>query len=60
MEDKGLYGGLMRLHILHEASQMVVCGAWVTEKLRERGYEISPGTLYPMLHGLEKKGYLSS
>jgi len=60
MADKGLYAGLMRLHILHEASQMEVCGAWVTDKLHERGYQISPGTLYPMLHGLEKKGYLSS
>ena len=59
-EDKGLYAGLMRLHILHEAEQQVVCGAWVTDQLRQHGYEISPGTLYPMLHGLEKKGYLSS
>ena len=59
-EDKSLYAGLMRLHILHEAEQQVVCGAWVTDQLRQHGYEISPGTLYPMLHGLEKKGYLSS
>jgi DNA-binding PadR family transcriptional regulator len=28
------------------------------EELREHGYEISPGTLYPMLHGLARKGYL--
>ena len=28
------------------------------EELREYGYEISPGTLYPMLHGLTRKGYL--
>ena len=60
MDDKGLYTGLMRLHILHEARQQVVCGVWVMEQLRQRGYEISPGTLYPMLHGLEKKGYLHS
>jgi hypothetical protein len=26
MDDKGLYAGLMRLHILHEAEQQVVCG----------------------------------
>ena len=30
------------------------------EELRRHGYEISPGTLYPMLHGLERKGYLRS
>ena len=59
-DDKGLYAGLMRLHILHEARQGETCGVWVTEQLRQHGYEISPGTLYPMLHGLEKKGYLSS
>ncbi len=60
MDDKGLYAGLMRLHVLHEANQQVICGDWVMKQLRERGYEISPGTLYPMLHGLEKKGYLHS
>jgi len=60
MDDKGLYAGLMRLHILQEAKQRLVCGVWVKERLRLRGYKISPGTLYPMLHGLEKKGYLTS
>jgi len=28
------------------------------EELREHGYEISPGTLYPILHAMEKAGYL--
>ena len=60
MDDKGLYSGLMRLHILHHAAEQVVCGVWVMEELRRHGYEISPGTLYPMLHGLERKGYLQS
>ena len=60
MDDKGLYAGLMRLHILHHAAEQEVCGVWVMEELRRHGYEISPGTLYPMLHGLEKKGYLQS
>ena len=60
MDDKGLYAGLMRLHILHHAAEQVVCGVWMMEELRRHGYEISPGTLYPMLHGLERKGYLQS
>ena len=60
MDDKGLYAGLMRLHIRHHAAEQVVCGVWVMEELRRHGYEISPGTLYPMLHGLERKGYLQS
>ena len=30
------------------------------EELARHGYRLSPGTLYPLLHGLEKKGYLVS
>jgi PadR family transcriptional regulator PadR len=30
------------------------------EELSLHGYRISPGTLYPILHTLEKKGYLQS
>ncbi len=29
------------------------------EELAQHGYRISPGTLYPMLHSMEKKGYLA-
>jgi len=28
------------------------------EELRRHGYSIGPGTLYPMLHRLEERGYL--
>jgi PadR family transcriptional regulator, regulatory protein PadR len=30
------------------------------EELQRHGYKLSPGTLYPLLHGLERKGYLRS
>jgi DNA-binding PadR family transcriptional regulator len=30
------------------------------EELRRHGYRISAGTLYPLLHGLERRGYLKS
>ena len=30
----------------------------MAEELARHGYRISPGTLYPLLHSLEKKGYL--
>jgi DNA-binding PadR family transcriptional regulator len=30
------------------------------EELSQHGYNISPGTLYPILHSLERKGYLRS
>jgi PadR family transcriptional regulator, regulatory protein PadR len=34
-------------------------GFWMIEERRRHGYEISPGTIYPLLHGLQKRGYLS-
>jgi Transcriptional regulator PadR-like family len=30
------------------------------EELGRHGYKVSAGTLYPILHGLEEKGYLAS
>lgn len=60
MNDKELYGGLIRLHLLHHAAEEPIFGLGIIEELRRHGYEISAGTLYPMLHGLEKKGYLTS
>ena len=59
LDDKDLYGGLIRLHVLHHASQGPVFGLWIIEELREHGYRLSPGTVYPMLHAMETKGYLS-
>jgi PadR family transcriptional regulator, regulatory protein PadR len=58
--DRDLYAGLIRLHVLHHASEQPVYGAWIIKELSHHGYSLSPGTLYPLLHGLEKKGYLRS
>jgi PadR family transcriptional regulator, regulatory protein PadR len=58
--DQDLYAGLIRLHILHHASREPVFGLWFIEELGRHGYKLSPGTLYPLLHGLERKGYLRS
>jgi PadR family transcriptional regulator PadR len=55
-----IVAGLIRLHILHHAAEGEFFGNWMLEELREHGYRIGPGTLYPMLHGLERKGYLKS
>ena len=52
--------GMMKIHILYHASQEQVYGAAMMDELGHHGYEISPGTLYPMLHGLEKEGLLIS
>ena len=37
-----------------------IFGLGMIEELGRHGYKISPGSLYPLLHGLEKKGYLRS
>ena len=37
-----------------------IFGLGMSEELARHGYRISPGTLYPLLHSLEKKGYLRS
>ena len=60
LDDRDLYSGLIRLHVLHHAVEEPVFGLGMVEELGRHGYRISPGTLYPVLHGLEKKGYLRS
>jgi DNA-binding PadR family transcriptional regulator len=60
MDDTSLYSGLIRLHILHHADEEPLYGVWIAEELAHHGYKLSAGTLYPILHGLEKKGYLRS
>ena len=60
MEHQDLLGGLIRLHILHHAAEEAIYGQGIIEELARHGYRLSPGTLYPMLHGMEKKGYLQS
>jgi DNA-binding PadR family transcriptional regulator len=59
-ENRELYSGLIRLHILHHAGHEPIYGLGMIEELARHGYKLSPGTLYPLLHGLERKGYLSS
>lgn len=60
MDDRNLYSGLVRLHILHHAAEQPIYGIWITEELARHGYKLSAGTLYPILHQLERKGYLRS
>jgi PadR family transcriptional regulator, regulatory protein PadR len=60
MIDKDLFSGMVRLHVLHHAEEGPVFGLAIIEELRHHGYQISAGTMYPILHGLERKGYLVS
>ena len=52
--------GVVPVHVLHHAAQEPVYGAWMTSELARHGYSISPGTLYPLLHRMERAGLLES
>ena len=52
--------GFIRLHILFHASVQPVFGLNMIRELETHGYHLSPGTLYPILHGLERDGFLES
>ncbi|MGC9373116.1 MAG: PadR family transcriptional regulator [Thermovirgaceae bacterium] len=56
--DKDFISGFIRIHILYHASREPVYGLWIIEELARHGYRLSPGTIYPMLHSMGKKGYL--
>lgn len=60
MEHQELFAGLIRLHVLHHAAEREIYGQWMIEELARHGYRLSPGTIYPLLHGMEAKGYLAS
>jgi PadR family transcriptional regulator PadR len=60
VDDRFLYAGLIRLHVLHHAVKEPVYGLAMIEELARHGYKLSAGTLYPILHGLEERGYLTS
>jgi DNA-binding PadR family transcriptional regulator len=52
--------GFWKVHILHHAAEHPIIGQWVLNELRRHGYDISPGTLYPLLKRLERNGWLKS
>jgi DNA-binding PadR family transcriptional regulator len=37
-----------------------VVGQWIMRELRRHGYEVSPGTLYPLLARMQQRGWLRS
>src|SRR6516225_7459883 len=50
--------GFWKVHILHHAAEGPVYGQWMMSELRRHGYDISPGTLYPLLQRMERHGWL--
>lgn len=51
--------GFIKVHILHHAARQPVYGLWLIGELGWHGYRISPGTLYPLLRGMELGGLLA-
>ena len=60
MLDREFFLGFIKIHILYHASKEPIFGVEIAEELARHGYSISPGTLYPVLHRLEKDGYMES
>lgn len=55
-----LFYGLIRIHVLLHASHEPIFGLAMMEELAHHGYRIGPGTLYPLLHGMERSGLLKT
>ena len=60
MLDREFFLGFIRIHILYHAAKEPIFGVGIAEELARHGYHLSPGTLYPTLHRLEREGYLQS
>ena len=55
---RNFFIGFIKVHILHHANIAPVFGVELIEELKRHGYKVSPGLIYPILHSLEKEGYL--
>lgn len=47
-----------KVHILHHAEEHPIYGQWLLDELRRHGFQVSPGTLYPLLARMEKAQWL--
>ena len=60
MHQREIFTGLIRIHVLVHAEHESLFGLAMMEELKHHGYRIGPGTLYPLLHGMERDGLLKS
>lgn len=61
--EKSLISGSTSMLILRLLEEQDMYGYEMIETLREKSrnvFELKAGTLYPLLHGMENKGYLES
>ncbi len=47
-----------KVHILHHAEDRPIYGQWLLEELHQHGFQVSPGTLYPLLTRMAAEGWL--
>jgi PadR family transcriptional regulator, regulatory protein PadR len=59
-QQREIFFGLIRVHVLVHAAHEPIFGLAMMAELAHHGYRIGPGTLYPLLHGLERGGLLKS
>lgn len=59
-QHREIFSGLIRIHVLIHAAHEPLFGLAMMEELRHHGYRTGPGTLYPLLHGMERNGLLVS
>ena len=52
MIDRDFMRGFVKLYTLWRASRGEVFGMEILDEMRELGFTLSPGTLYPTLHAL--------
>jgi PadR family transcriptional regulator, regulatory protein PadR len=57
---RDVFLAFVRVHVLHHASEGRIFGVEMMDELKRHGYDISPGTLYPLLHALEESRVLLS
>ena len=61
--DKSLISGSTSMLVLRLLEEGDLYGYQMIERLRKRSnyvFELKAGTLYPLLHGMEEKGFLTS
>lgn len=56
--NREVFLAFWKVHILHHASQAPVYGQEIIRELRQHGYDISPGTVYPILRRMRENGWL--
>lgn len=58
--ERDIFLAFVRVHLLYHAGEAPIYGLEMIEELGRHGYHLSPGTLYPILHKLERQGLLAS